>query len=268
MRERGPTLVNGGSALGSQDLHVHTSMSDGDLPLERVVQIARDRGVVVGIADHISTRNLERFVSSARAVERYLDALDGAPVFRSGEFCWCDELWASLSDEVRERFDYRVGSNHGFWLPDGSMASPWWQRLPAAWAGRPGELIDVMVRNLCDLVRSMPIEIVAHSTLLPPAVLALEPDVEAWWTEEREDRFIDAVVASGVAVEISNRYRLPHPRFLRKAREAGACFSLGSDGHTAAQVARLGWATEAARGAGITDAAMFVPERATAGSRT
>ena len=25
-----------------------------------------------------------------------------------------------------ERFDYRIGSNHGFALPDGTWASPWW----------------------------------------------------------------------------------------------------------------------------------------------
>jgi histidinol phosphatase-like PHP family hydrolase len=261
-----PTSANG-SSLGSHDLHVHTGMSDGALPLERVVEIAQELGVVVGIADHISTRNMKRFVSTVGAVERYLDALEEAPVFRSGEFCWCDELWASLPDELRERFDYRVGSNHGFWLPDGSMASPWWQTLPDAWAARPGELADVMVHNLCDLVRTMPIEIVAHSTLLPPALLALESDVTAWWTEEREDRFIDAVVASGVAMEISNRYRLPHDRLLRKAREAGARFSLGSDGHTEAQVARLGWAVDTALRVGLTEADLFVPERAFAGTR-
>jgi histidinol phosphatase-like PHP family hydrolase len=253
--------------LGSQDLHVHTDMSDGDLPLERVVEIARERGVTVGIADHISTRNMKRFVSSLAAVERYLEALEEAPVFRAGEFCWCDTLWDSMPEELRERFDYRVGSNHGFWLPDGSMASPWWQTLPDAWAGRPGELMDIMTSNLCDMVARMPIEIVAHSTLLPPALLRLEPEAEAWWTEGREDRFVEAVVRSGVAMEISNRYRLPHDRLLRKAKEAGARFSLGSDGHTRAQVARLGWAVETAQRMGITEADLFVPERALAGTR-
>jgi histidinol phosphatase-like PHP family hydrolase len=252
--------------LGTLDLHVHTTMSDGDLTLQQVVELAQERGVTVGIADHVSTRNLKRFVSSLQALEGYLDALDEAPVLRSGEFCWCDELWASMPVELAERLEYRIGSNHGFWLPDGSMASPWWKELPPAWAGKPGELVEIMVHNLCDLVRTMPIEIVAHSTLLPPALLRLDPDVEAWWTESREDRYIEAVVESGVAIEISNRYRLPHDRLLRKAREAGARFSLGSDGHTEAQIARLDWAVSAAERAGIGEADMFVPERAAATS--
>jgi histidinol phosphatase-like PHP family hydrolase len=253
--------------LGSQDLHVHTTMSDGDVALDEVVLLARERGVAVGIADHISTRNVRRFVATLDAVDAYLARLDGAEVFRSGEFCWCDELWSAMPPHTLERFDYLIGSNHGFMLPDGVLASPWWETIPEAWGRRTDELLDTMVQALCDLVRTMPIQIVAHSTLLPPALLARERAVEAWWTEPREDRFIDAVVASGVAIEISARYRLPHDRLLRKARQAGARFSLGSDGHTRQQIGRLEWAVEAAARCGISAEDLFVPERALAGSR-
>jgi len=247
--------------LGRQDLHAHTTMSDGNLPLERVVEVARERGVEIGIADHVSSRNVERFVSDEARVRRYLDVLDPAPVFRSAEFCWCDDLWKTLPAELMERFDYRIGSNHGFWLPDGSLGSPWWQRLPGTWGGREQALMEIMVLNLCDMVRTMPIHIAAHSTLTPPALLGLEGDVEAWWTEDREDRYVEALAGSGVALEISNRYRLPHDRLLRKAREAGVRFTLGSDGHTEAQVGRLEWAAETARRVGVSDGDLFVPER-------
>lgn len=247
---------------GTQDLHSHTTMSDGELPLARVVRIARERGVEIGISDHVSTRNLRRFVASEPAVRRYLDALEAEDVFRAGEFCWCDDLWRTLPEELMGRFDYHIGSNHGFWLPDGSIASPWWEALPAPWGERPGELMEIMVANLCDMVRTMPIQIAAHSTLLPPALLALDPDVQVWWSEEREDRYVEALAESGVALEISNRYRLPHDRLLIKAREAGVYFSLGSDGHTEAQIARLEWAAAAAERAGIGARQMFVPEPA------
>lgn len=245
---------------GLQDLHAHTDMSDGDLPLREVAEIARSKGVQIGIADHISTRNTAGFISDLAGVERYLAALDGQGVLRAGEFCWCDTLWSDLPAGLLDQFDYRIGSNHGFWLPNGSMASPWWSRLPAPWDRRPQELMEIMVLNLCDLVRTMPVDIVAHSTLLPPALLEMEGDVHAWWTEEREDRFVEAAAESGTAIEISNRYRLPHDRLLVKAREAGARFSLGSDGHHRSQIAQLGWAAETAARAGITAAGMFVAE--------
>jgi len=261
-------LISGGSSdsetepLGLYDLHVHTTMSDGDVDLDRGVEIALERGVTVGIADHVSTRNLTRFVSSLEAVQSYLDRLEETPVLRAAEFCWCDRLPEQLPREILERFDYTIGSNHGFALPDGSMASPWWKKLPQEWNNRESELMDLMVHNLCDLAERMPVQIVAHPTLTPPVLLSLEPDVHAWWTEEREDRFIEATMRGGVAIEISNRYRLPHDRMLRKAKQAGATFSLGSDGHNEEQIARLDWAVAAAHRAGIDRADLFLPDRA------
>lgn len=248
--------------LGALDLHVHTTMSDGDLTLAEVVEVAAERGVRVGIADHVSTRNTQRFVSTLERLHRYLDALEHAPVLRSAEFCWCDRMAAEIPEELMRRLDYRIGSNHGFALPDGTWGSPWWETLPAPWDQRPQEVMEVMVANLCDLVRTMPIHIVAHPTFMPAAFWAIEDDVHAWWTEEREDRFVEAVAKSGVAMEISNRYRLPHDRLLIKARQAGARFALGSDGHRREQIARLGWAVKTARRVGITEADLFVPERA------
>jgi len=253
---------NGGPAslVGRQDLHCHTNMSDGRLALQQVVEVAAERGVQVGIADHVS-RRYDWMVSTREKLERYLDAIDGAPVFRSAEFCWCDGMWSELPDEVMARFDYRIGSNHGFRMPDGSEESPWAEELPAGWRHRPQALMDVIAANLCDMVRTMPIEIAAHSTLLPPALTRLEGDPHAWWTDAREDRYVEALAESGVALEISNRYRLPHDRLLVKAREAGVRFSLGSDGHSEKQVAALDWAAETARRVGVTDRELFVPER-------
>ena len=248
------------TVLGTQDLHVHTDMSDGDLSLEEVVALAAERGVTVGIADHISTRNPERFVATLPQLHRYLDAVSAQPVFVAGEFCWCDPFAADMPEELMRRFDYRIGSNHGFNLPDGTMASPWWKALPAPWADRPQEVMEHLVSNLCDLVRSMPVEIVAHSTFMPEAFLHIDPDHDVWWTGEREDRYVEALAESGVALEISNRYRLPHDRLLRKAKEAGVRFALGSDGHTHKQVAKLDWAVETANRLGIGDAELFVPE--------
>jgi histidinol phosphatase-like PHP family hydrolase len=248
--------------MGRLDLHVHTTMSDGELTLGEVAELAAERGVTVGIADHVSTRNVERFVSSLRQFEAYVEALEGAPVLRSAEFCWCDGLYPEIPEALMRRLDYRIGSNHGFALPDGTWGSPWWETLPAPWEGRAQEVMEVMVSNLCDLARAMPIEIVAHPTFMPAAFSALEEDVLAWWTEEREDRFVEAVVEGGVALEISNRYRLPHDRLLTKARQAGARFTLGSDGHRGDQIARLDWAVETAHRVGIGEADLFIPERA------
>lgn len=259
----GVVPVERGERLGKFDLHVHTTMSDGSLELEDVIEVARQRGVVVGIADHASTRNPDLFVSNSRKLSAYLEAIESAPVLRAAELCWADPFSEQVvTGDDFGRFDYLIGSNHGFRLPDGSFGSPWWRTLPGEWASRPDQLMDAMVDNICDLITQMPIALIAHPTLTPPALFALDPDVEAWWTEEREARVIEAAVKAGVALEISNRYRLPHDRFLTRAREAGATFTLGSDGHELHQVACLDWALETARRNGIGDEMMYLPERA------
>jgi histidinol phosphatase-like PHP family hydrolase len=97
--------------------------------------------------------------------------------------------------------------------------------------------------------------------MIPPAFLALESDRHAWWTEPREERYVEALRESGVAMEISNRYRLPHDRLLLRAKDAGVRFTLGSDGHSLKQVAQLGWAAETARRVGIGEGDLFGPER-------
>jgi histidinol phosphatase-like PHP family hydrolase len=254
-------MSGAGELLGTQDLHVHTTFSDGRLSLPEVVALAAERGVRVGVADHVSSRTPALMVSTIDGFARYLDALEGAPVWRAAELCWCDSLYATIPAELLSRLDYRIGSNHGFPLPGGGMGSPWWEVLPPPWDRAPERLMDALVDELCRMVRTMPIQIAAHSTLTPPALHALEPDVHAWWTPEREDRYVQALVESGVALEISDRYRLPHDRLLQRARQAGVRFSLGSDGHSRAQVGRLGWATEAARRNGIGDRDLFVPAR-------
>src|SRR5690606_11397446 len=107
-------------------------MSDGDLPIEEVVAIAAGLGVRIGIADHVSGRNPRQFVSDETKLDHYLAVLDDFDVLRSAELCWLDPFGEWLPATVRERFDYMIGSNHGFALPDGTLASPWWRALPPA----------------------------------------------------------------------------------------------------------------------------------------
>ena len=116
-----PASPGSETIIGRYDLHVHTTMSDGSLELAEVLAIARGLGVTLGIADHVSARNVGAFVSSADKLESYLREIEAAPVFRAAELCWCDPFSESLTPELRGRFDYLIGSNHGFRLPNGSI---------------------------------------------------------------------------------------------------------------------------------------------------
>jgi histidinol phosphatase-like PHP family hydrolase len=115
---------------------------------------------------------------------------------------------------------------------------------------------DAHVASLERFASEMPVEILAHPTLLP--IPLRDRPLETLWTEAREERAVQALAAAGIAFEVSNRYR-PHERFVRHAVAAGCRVSLGSDGHAVHQVADVAWPLTLARDLGVRDEALYEP---------
>lgn len=108
------------------------------------------------------------------------------------------------------------------------------------------------------LTREMPVDIFAHPTLV--TLPFRTRDIDELWTEEREARMVDALYDAGIAFEISSRYP-PHERLVRRAVDRGVRISLGSDGHTHAQVGDIKRPLAMARALGVRDEDLYDPER-------
>jgi len=227
------------------------------------VATVRAREVRPTISDHV-TRDTTQGLTSVDLVRDYLDALDalGAPDLAiAGEFCWHDLLWRELPPTMVRRFTHRLGSLHAIPVDGATMVSMFHGSLP------PGlsvdAYMDLHVAALERFAAEMPVDILAHPTLLP---LPLRPlPLASLWTESREIRAVAALGEAGIAFEISNRYR-PHERFVRRALAAGVRLSLGSDGHTADGVGEIVWPLAVARAVGARDEDLYDPFRH--GSRT
>ena len=235
------------------DCHAHTTLSDGSLAPAELVDVVRARGVRPSISDHIST-DVRGAVDSLDALHGYLGVIEALAVARGGEFCWHCGLWRDLPPDLAARFTHRIGSLHAIHLPDGRLVHAFQPRLPAGLEA--DAYMDAHVATLERFAREMPVDILAHPTLLPIAYR--ERPLEELWTEPRETRAVEALYAAGIAFEISNRYR-PHERFVRRAAERGVRLSLGSDGHSRGQVGDIAWPLALARALGVRDEELYDP---------
>ncbi|MGH7618394.1 MAG: hypothetical protein ACREPM_14315 [Gemmatimonadaceae bacterium] len=237
------------------DCHAHSIFSDGDLTPAAVAARAAALGVRGSVSDHIS-RDVARSITEIDGVREYLDALEPLDLLRGGEFCWHDHLWRELPDDLVRRFTHRIGSLHAVRMPDGSLVHAFSRKLKPELAA--DEYMRAHVASFEQLTRDMPVDIVAHPTLVTIQFRGL--DVDELWTEEHETRMVDALFAAGAAFEISSRYP-PHARLVRRAVERGVRISLGSDGHTRAQVCDVSRPLAMARGLGVRDEDLYDPTR-------
>ena len=194
------------------DCHAHTTMSDGELSIEELIATVRARGVRPSVADHLSTEVSVCGEDRWMAVREYLDALEPYDVARGGEFCWHDSLWRELPDDLVARFTHRIGSLHAVRIAGETRLD-----LDVGARRCPTELTPAayMAHHIDELERfaaEMPVDILAHPTLLPLPIRELP--VDELWTEELEERLVDALYDAGIAFEISNRYRA-HERLVQ-----------------------------------------------------
>jgi histidinol phosphatase-like PHP family hydrolase len=242
------------------DCHAHSTLSDGALTVQQIVERGQCLGVRPTVSDHIS-RDVAVGPRDVAAIGAYLAELERYPVLRGGEFCWHDSLWREVPADLARRFTHRIGSLHAVILADGRIAHSFSRRFPDELS--PLAYMDVYVENLERLAREMPVDILAHPTLLPLSLR--DRPLEDLWTEAHEDRAVDALRRAGIALEVSARYR-PHERLVRRAAAGGLRISLGSDGHSAEQVADVTWPLALTRSIGVRDEDLYDP--CSHGSRT
>ena len=235
------------------DCHAHTTFSDGDLIPAALAERVRSRGVRPSVSDHAS--HAARTLDTPELLRLYLTTLsEVGGLGRSAEFDWHDSLWRELPEDITSQFTHRIGSLHAITLDDGTFIHMWQRNLPEGLT--PDAYMDEHVAVLERFAREMPVDILAHPTLLPLPYRSLP--LEELWTEPREARAAKALAKAGIAFEVSNRYR-PHERFVRRAVAEGARLSLGSDGHAPEQLGDIAFSLALTRAIGVPDETLYDP---------
>ncbi|MDZ7631370.1 MAG: hypothetical protein U5K74_08495 [Gemmatimonadaceae bacterium] len=234
------------------DCHAHSTCSDGVLSPDDVIATAALRGVRGSVSDHAS-RDVRFSLKSPEAVDEYMALIAHLP-YRSAEFCSHDSLWRDLTDAQFGRLTHRIGSLHAVTLRDGSIVRMFQREMPAG-VSRDAYMAS-HVASVEALADAMPIEIFAHPTLVPHELRGVPG--EELWSEEHEERLVQALRRNDICFEVSNRYRA-HERLVQRAVSEGVRLSLGSDGHQVEQIGNLAWPLALTRSLGVADDALYDP---------
>jgi len=116
--------------------------------------------------------------------------------------------------------------------------------------------MDARVAHIVDILDREPMDIWASPTYLPPP---LAKDYDTLWTEQRMKKVIDAAARNQVAIEISNRYRIPSAAFIRAAKAAGCKFCFGSNNTGDADLGRCEYGIEMLNACKLDWRDFFVP---------
>jgi hypothetical protein len=229
------------------DYHAHMK---GGWDIEQALQHSRETGIGYGLAINCGLGFPTK--DDAAALD-YIRSLEGKPVFIAMQAEGRE--WVKMfSPATVAKFDYvftdamtftHEGRRRRLWIPN-----------EVGEIGDPERFMDVIVDKIAGILEHEPVDIYANPTFLPDV---MAKDYDKLWTAQRMARVIDAARKNGVAIEINNRYKLPGPEFIKRAKAAGVKFSFGTN-NADANVGRLEYPLQMVRECGLEWQDIFVPK--------
>jgi hypothetical protein len=233
------------------DLHAHIhgeAPGDRSMTPAEAAAVSRSLAVRLGI---LGEGGCSGEIHDDRTLVVFLESLAHQPVWRGLQVYGFD--WQRcLSKANLDRLDYIAadalifpnnGKNIWLWLPGVKFPDP--QQFM-------NQYVDYNLRVLDE-----PIQVWANPTYLPES---LQPDYDALWTAGRMDRLIQEAVKNRVAIEINAHFKIPSARFIKRAKAAGARFSIGSNRHVEG-IGEIDYCLQMARDCGLTAKDIYVPAR-------
>ncbi len=226
------------------DYHVHLK----GITAEQAAAQSRRYGINYALAPNCG---IGFPVTSDEEVVAYLKEMEGEPFIQAmqGE----GREWPeTFSKEVRDRFDYvftdaltftdRKGRRTRLWIPEEVFIED------------EEQYMDLIVEKIVEVMQE-PMDVYVNPNFLPEV---MNDRYDAFWTEERMEMVITALLETGKALEINHRYRIPNKAFIQKAKDAGLKFTFGTN-NADGDFGKMEYCIEMKEACGITAADMYKP---------
>ena len=227
------------------DYHLHLK----GITAEQAAARSRRMGINYALAPNCG---LGFPITNDREVLDYLKAMEGQPFIQAmqGE----GREWPeTFSEEVRDRFDYVFTDAMTFTDTKGRRTRLW---IPEeVFVEDEQQYMDLIVQKIVDVMQE-PMDVYVNPTFLPDVMSDRYDD---FWTEERMDKVITAMVETGKALEINNRYKIPNQAFIQKAKDAGLKFTFGTN-NADGDFGKLEYCIRMKEACGLTAEDMYQPD--------
>lgn len=228
------------------DYHVHLK---GGLTKEVAARQSRRIGINYAVAPNCG---IGFPITNDDDVFAFLDTMRMQP-FILGMQAEGREWLTTFSRKARDEFDYVFTDALTFTDHKGRRTRLW---IPEeTWIEDEQQYMDLIVNKIC-LVLQEPVHIYVNSCFLPEQ---LSNRYDEFWTEERMDKFIDALAESGKALEINDRYQIPNKAIIMKAKKAGVKFTFGTN-NVIPEVGMLEYCIRMKEECGLTAKDMYKPK--------
>lgn len=200
------------------DLHIHLK---GDFSIDDAVVKSDKENIKYGIVVNCGYKFP---VHQDSQIDSVLQTLKDYPQFYIGMQAEGRE-WVNLfSKESMDKFDYVFTDGMTFTDEKGRRNRIWIKE--ETWIDDEQAFMDYLVNVIVKILNEEPINIYVNPTFLPAR---MSDRYDMFWTAERMDRVIQAAKTNNIAIEINNRYRIPSYEFLKRAKEAGVKFTVGTN---------------------------------------
>ena len=197
------------------DYHVHLK----GLTAEEAAGQARNYGINYALAPNCG---IGFPITNDEEVIEYLEEMEGQPFIQAmqGE----GREWPqTFSAEIREKFDYVFTDALTFTDTKGRRTRLW---IPEeVFIENEQQYMDLIVQKIVDVMQE-PMDVYVNPNFLPDV---MNDRYDEFWTDERMDKVIKAMVETNKILEINNRYEIPNKAFILKAKDAGLKFTFGTN---------------------------------------